>query len=358
MIDIDMTLHRGGFTLDAKFNLSESVVGLFGPSGSGKSTLLSLMSGLVKPNSGHFVIDGERLFDSRLGINIPIHQRRVGLVFQESRLFPHISVRHNLLYGFNLLTQKDQRFGFDQIVELLELTSLLEHKPDQLSGGQKQRVALGRTLLTSPRLLLLDEPLAALDVRLKDQILPFLRRVKEEIQIPMVYVSHSIDEILYLTQYMAIIDQGKILGVGNFHEVMHDQRVLSLAHSLGLENVLHAIITEQHQALGYSIVQYGLQEICIPLSQGAVGRKVSLSVAASNVALSNKKLEHVTIQNQILGTITAIDTISHRALVSVDVGGNTIIAEISAKSIQDIDLKVGNKTYCLIKTQAIRCYDI
>ncbi|MGQ0443402.1 MAG: molybdenum ABC transporter ATP-binding protein [Methylophilaceae bacterium] len=212
MIEINIHFHRKNFTLDANLNLPARVTGLFGPSGSGKSTLLSILAGLIKPDAGRLMVDGECLFDSQANINIPIHHRRIGLVFQEGRLFPHFTVQHNLTYGLSLLEAQQQRFGFNQIVALLEIGHLLKQRPHQLSGGEKQRVAIGRALLSSPRLLLLDEPLASLDERLKNQILPFLKKMAEEIDIPMIYISHSLDEIQQITENIAFIDQGKICG--------------------------------------------------------------------------------------------------------------------------------------------------
>lgn len=352
MIDIDLQRTQGNFHLHAKCNLTEPIVGLFGPSGAGKSTLLGMIAGLITPNAGHLILEDECLFDSKRGINLPLHKRRIGMVFQDSRLFPHLNVRENLNYGFNLLPLKQRRLGFTQIVELLEIGHLLAQKPHQLSGGEKQRVALGRALLTSPRLLLLDEPLASLDVRLKQQILPFLKRVKDEINIPMIYVSHAIDEILYLTSQIAMLDAGKILAVGKFQEVIRDSRVLALAHSLGLENVLHAAVIAHHVEDGCTIVKIGAQSLHIPLIDTPVNHSVSLSIAASNIALSQQRIEGVTIQNQLLGTVVAIQAVEKGMLVTLDIGG-LLIAEVSAKAVADMRIEQGAKLYCLIKTQSI-----
>jgi len=183
MIEVKSFLKRKHFVLDIDMNLDDRVNALFGPSGSGKSTLLSIIAGITKPAYGRVVIDGECLFDSELGINIPIYRRRIGLVFQEGRLFPHLTVENNLMYALNLVSDENQRISFNQVLDLLEIGHLLKQQPHQLSGGEKQRVALGRALLSSPRLLMLDEPLASLDERLKGQILPFLKRAAEEISI-------------------------------------------------------------------------------------------------------------------------------------------------------------------------------
>lgn len=208
MIEIRAKLHRQHFDLDVNLNMKARVTALFGPSGAGKSTLLSIIAGLIKPDTGRLVINNECLFDSQAGINIPIHQRRIGLIFQENRLFPHYSVQDNLTYGFNLLEKEQRQFSVKQIVTLLEIGDLLEQRPHQLSGGEKQRVVIGRALLSSPRLLLLDEPLASLDTKLKAQILPFLKKITEEIQIPMIYVSHSVEEIQQMTAHIVAMENG------------------------------------------------------------------------------------------------------------------------------------------------------
>ncbi|HSH71968.1 MAG TPA: molybdenum ABC transporter ATP-binding protein [Methylophilaceae bacterium] len=365
MIEMDLQRTRGAFNLRAKCTLDEPVIGLFGPSGAGKSSLLGMIAGLIKPDSGRLVLDGRCLFDSNAGTNVPLHQRHIGVVFQDSRLFPHLTVHANLNYGFNLLAAEERRFGFKQIVDLLEIGHLLQQKPYQLSGGEKQRVALGRALLTSPKLLLLDEPLASLDTRLKNQILPFLLRVKEQIQIPMIYVSHSIDEVLYLTTQMAMLDKGEMLGVGSFHEVIKDQRVMALAQSLGIENVMHLHVLEHHNDYGYSLAGLAVdannlsasqQQLFLPLINAPVGAAVSVSIAAANIALSRERLSGVTIQNQLSGAVIDMHQVDSRVLVSIDIGSTQapLIAEITAKAVHEMKIEVGNQLYCLMKTQSIR----
>lgn len=356
MIKLDFLRTQGSFNLDLKCDVNAPVVGVFGASGAGKSTLLSMMAGLVNPDSGQFILDGDCLFDSQQRINIPMHKRRIGVVFQDSRLFPHLNVRDNLNYGFNRLPEKDKRFSFAQIVDLLEIGQLLKQKPHQISGGEKQRVSLGRALLTSPRLLLLDEPLASLDVRLKYQILPFLRRIKEETNIPMVYVSHAIDEILYLTSEIVMIETGKLLAQGHFHEIIHQDNLQNIAQSLGLENLLSAIIVSHDKVYGSSILHHGNQIIVTPFIASEVGTEVTISVPASSIALSLSALSSVTIQNQLPGYVAEINQIGYRVLVKVDIGGSKVVAEVTAKALETLDIAVGNRVYCLIKAQAIRVH--
>ena len=210
MIEVSATLKRQDFALDVALQLDQRVTAIFGPSGSGKSTLLSIIAGISKPDQGRVVINGETVFDHEKKINKPIHQRRIGLVFQDARLFPHLNVEHNLRYPLKFTPTHEQQFHLNDIVNLLEIGHLLKRTTHQLSGGEKQRVALGRALLSSPRLLMLDEPMASLDESLKSQILPFLKKVADEIKIPMIYISHSREEIMQITNNVVYINAGKI----------------------------------------------------------------------------------------------------------------------------------------------------
>jgi molybdate transport system ATP-binding protein len=210
VLSVDVTFARGSFELVARTQVAGGVTGVCGPSGAGKSTLLAIVAGLLRPQRGSLRFDDEVLADAQTGVFVPPWQRHFGMVFQDGQLFPHLSVRSNLLYGFRHLDASGRRFGLDAVVKLLEIGHLLGRRPALLSGGERQRVALGRALLYSPRLLLLDEPLSSLDDRLKEQILPFLKRVKEETAIPMLYVSHSRAEIDYLADRVLAMENGRL----------------------------------------------------------------------------------------------------------------------------------------------------
>lgn len=209
MIEVEAKLERDDFTLDVSLQLTHRVTALFGPSGSGKSTLLNIIAGITKPDRGHISIDNECVFDSKKRINQDMHHRRIGLVFQNGRLFPHMTVEQNLNYGIKNNTE-NQLIAKPDLIKLLEIQALINRRPHQLSGGEKQRVALGRTLLSSPKVLLLDEPLASLDEKLKQQILPYLKLISNNINIPMLYISHSKDEITQLTNHIVYIERGTI----------------------------------------------------------------------------------------------------------------------------------------------------
>ncbi len=205
LIDCRFELHMGQFHIEPSFQSDASVIGLFGASGSGKTSILHAIAGLNTPRSGLIKIQDQTWFDSNQKINVSTQKRHVGLVFQDAQLFPHKTVKQNLLFSFKHLSQQERHFEADYIIELLKLGHLLQRMPIKLSGGEKQRVALGRALLYSPKLLLLDEPLSALDVNHKAEIIPFFQKVKEELKIPMIYVSHDIQEIKQLTETMWIL---------------------------------------------------------------------------------------------------------------------------------------------------------
>lgn len=210
MLEVDFSYQREEFSLQAVQNLSAPISGVLGASGSGKSTLLAVIAGLLKPQQGHIRLNGKILCDTRTRVWTPPHRRHIGLVFQDGQLLPHFSVRNNLLYGYHNISREQRRFALDAIVELLEIGALMERKPAQLSGGEKQRVALGRAVLYSPELLLLDEPLSALDERLKQQILPFFLRIYDECKIPMIYVTHAMSELNFLTSQRFVVQEGKL----------------------------------------------------------------------------------------------------------------------------------------------------
>lgn len=211
MLSIDLQFARGDFRFTARGEIAAGVTGICGPSGSGKSTLLALLAGLLRPRQGSLRFNETLLVDTQCQVFTPTWQRHFGLVFQDGLLFPHLSVRDNLLYGWRRLTSAERQLSLDTVLQLMEIGPLQARRPAQLSGGERQRVALGRALLYSPRMLLLDEPLSSLDDRLKQQILPFLKRVKEETRIPMIYVTHARAEVDYLADRVLLMEQGTLI---------------------------------------------------------------------------------------------------------------------------------------------------
>ncbi|CAL1240408.1 molybdenum ABC transporter ATP-binding protein [Candidatus Methylocalor cossyra] len=351
MLSLDVELQRGRFRLAARLDLDDRVTGLFGPSGSGKSTLLGLIAGLVPPDRGRIVLDGDTLYDSAAGTNLPIHRRRIGLVFQDSQLFPHYSVKGNLLFGFRLTPARERRFRFDDIVELLALRPLLKAHPRHISGGERQRVALGRSLLASPRLLLLDEPLASLDQGLKAQILPFLKRIRDELALPMIFVSHALPEVLYLTDRLALIDRGCILAHGALDAILRRAEPGSVA-LLGTDNLLAVTVTAHDPEDGCTLGQFRGLRLALPLRPcQAIGSTAYVAVHRGEVALSRRAVPETSIGNQLPGRIVRIESQGTRVLVHVDAGA-PLIAEITPRAARELALCAGDPIWCLIKTRS------
>jgi len=220
-LEIELKRKQGNFTVDVVFQGDPSgVTGLFGPSGSGKTSIVSMVAGLLKPDAGHVVVGGRLLYDSVRRINLSPEKRRIGYVFQDGRLLPHLTVKSNLTYGMNRTPLERRYVNLGQVVELLGIGHILERRPAKLSGGEKQRVAIGRALLASPALLLMDEPLASLDGNRKNEVLPFIMRLSREFSIPILYVTHALDEIINLANRMVLLENGRVLGSGPIKELM------------------------------------------------------------------------------------------------------------------------------------------
>lgn len=354
MLSLDVQLQRGTFDLDASFSLDKPVTGLFGSSGSGKSTLLNLVAGMAHPDKGWLKLGDQHLFHSSKKINLAPNQRKIGVVFQDSQLFPHLSVTQNLLYGYKRTLSKQRRFAKNEIIDLLEIDHLLKKRPVQLSGGEKQRVGLGRALLASPRFLLLDEPLASLDQGLKGQILPFLKRVKDELDLPMVYISHSMEEILYLTDNLVVINKGRILGAGHFHDVIKSDSVKGVAQTMGLENIITVTIKGHDIESGHTVTEINNTVLLLPLTHYyAIGDSCYISIRSSEIAIAKCHIAHISIQNQIPGTIISCIKNASGVAVHLDIGtGTVLIVDITLKAFSELSLQPGEEIYCLIKAQS------
>lgn len=358
MIAFDLAVRRGSFDLCAEATLETAVTGVFGPSGAGKSTLLHVLAGLVTPDRGRIAVDGCVWFDSERGLDVPTHHRRVGMVFQDARLFPHYSVRGNLRFGCARRGEKGD-VGFDDVVSLLELGPLLQRPVRTLSGGEGQRVALGRALLSSPRLLLLDEPMAALDRGLKQQILPFLLKVRDAVEIPIVYVSHDLGEILQLTDHILLLERGSVKGVGRYLDLVLTPDVWS--GDPQLVNVLPAHVESLDEASGFTtlaLVSPKGEATRARLHAGyradlSPGRRVCVSMRPEDVALSLEPIQGISIQNQLPGTVRRISRRVGQAMLEVDVGV-PMLSHVTAKTMDTMDLREGTPVVCLIKSNALR----
>ncbi len=355
MIRFAVRLDRGEFALNVDCATSSHATGLFGPSGAGKTTLIHLLAGLFRPDRGRITLGDQTLFDAEQGIDVPAHRRRIGVVFQEHRLFPHLSVRGNLVYG---APRGEGDVEFRRIVDLLELGRLLDRRATNISGGEKQRVAIGRALISQPRLLLLDEPMSSLDERLKQQIIPYLQRVRDESSVPMLYVSHDMTELLQMTDQLIVLDRGELVGQGRYHDLVHDQRVLGVFRDGGLRNLLAARVERHVPDDCTSILQLGdgagtMCRLVVPLCAAPPGARVAVGVPPWDVALAMDEVLRVSIQNQLRGTVRRCTQYGRSVIVEVDVGV-PLIAEVSRRSARLLEIAAGRPVVCLIKSHAIR----
>lgn len=362
MLQLTSQLTRGTFTFQVDCRLSEPVTGIIGASGSGKTTLLHMVAGLITPAAGRIVLNNVVLFDSESGVSVPPHRRRLGLVFQDCRLFPHLSVADNLSFGKRLLPPREQRFSLNEVVELLELEPFLRYRPAQLSGGQAQRVAVGRALLASPRMLLLDEPLASLDWRLKQQIMPFLRRVRDVTQIPMLYVSHDSKEVLDLTDRVVVLDGGRVVGAGPVVDIIQDPRVWRQLRLQGLVNILPLTVVshDRNESLTHlrtrplaTETDRSPADVSGPFLDALAGKEIHAMLRPEDIALAGSKLTGVSIQNQIHGRVVRLIHTPDRDVCVVDIG-IPLMVELSPSGVRELGLATGNPVWCLFKSSALQ----
>lgn len=340
-----------GFALAADLRIEEGITALFGPSGAGKTTLLHCLAGLANPDAGRIVRDGEVLFDAAAGVNLPPERRRVGFVFQDLRLFPHLTVEQNLEYGWRRLPRGGRRVEPGRVRELLELDELRFRPAASLSGGEARRVALGRALLASPALLLLDEPLAGLDDARQGVALRLIAQVQSEFRIPTLFVSHSLPEILQLTTRIAVLDRGRLIGQGELSEVLGHEEVFRLADSLGLESLLEVEVL----AHGWDVTRarLGSHEVSVPTIDREPGTRGLVGVRPEDVVLARGPVEGISAQNALSGTVTQVTRLSDRVLVTVDVGA-PLRAEITRRSERELGIAPGARIWCLVKVFSFR----
>ncbi|HEV2674676.1 MAG TPA: molybdenum ABC transporter ATP-binding protein [Aliidongia sp.] len=347
-LSVEVALARPGFTLDVGFDSPGGVTALFGRSGAGKSTIAGLLAGLVKPDRGRILIDGEVLVDTAAGVFVPPHRRRIGSVFQDGRLFPHLTVRRNLLYGAWFQGRQAGGKPLGAIVDLLGIAHLLDRRPATLSGGEKQRVAIGRALLMAPRLLVLDEPLAALDQARKDEILPYLERLRDEMRLPMVYVSHSRDEVVRLADQLVVIEAGKVVASGPIGEVSS-----RFDPGGGTEPgaVLAVTVEAIDPAHGLATLSFAGGTLCVPVGRLSVGQRLRLQIRARDVAIATTPPEGLSILNVLPATILDLAAAGPTAVgLRLDCGGTILVAQITRLSAETLALAPGQAVHALVKS--------
>ena len=377
MLKANLIKRWNGFALRAQFQTPvPGVVALFGRSGCGKSTLVNLVSGLLRPDEGFVQLDGTVLTDTRAGVAVPVERRRIGYVFQDARLFPHFSVLSNLRYGQKRAGHVPQVIGFDEIVTLLGLERLLDRRPHALSGGERHRVALGRALLSQPRLLLLDEPLASLDVAKREEVLPYLEVLRDRLSIPMIYVSHQFDEVLRLATHVVLLESGSVVAQGSVNEVSlrPELRAIVGADAVGavIDGVVERVDAERGMAdlrLGASSELPGADATSSPGAAAAlhvslrgarVGARLRVQLLARDVILATERPHALSVRNAIEGTVLDLkdEAKDDSVMVQVKVGDATILSRVTRGAVEDLGLRVGQRVWALVKAVSTRGHTV
>jgi molybdate transport system ATP-binding protein len=347
-------LNYGDFSLDVDLRLpSSGITVLFGHSGSGKTTLLRCIAGLQHAPHGFLAINGTTWQDSDNKLFLPTHKRSLGYVFQEANLFAHLTVLDNLCYGLKRIGQTTNTEKFNQVIELLGIEHLLERMPERLSGGERQRVAIARALVLNPDILLMDEPLASLDSKRKQEIMPFLARLHSELNIPVLYVTHSQQEVAQLADYLVLLADGKVQAAGLLSETL--SRIdLPQAQDKQAASVWQATVIEHETAYHLTRVAFAGGELSLPAINAALGTALRIQIYARDVSITLEISKATSILNVLPATITdMIDDKEGQSVVRLQVGSQTLLAHITRKSAQLLALQTGMMVYVQIKGTSI-----
>tara|TARA_B100000029_G_scaffold369710_3_gene363574 strand:- start:2820 stop:3905 length:1086 start_codon:yes stop_codon:yes gene_type:complete len=360
MLEVNIAGEIGTLQMRANFSSqSGHITALLGRSGSGKSTIINMIAGLLTPQTGLIKIDQETFFDSSHRINLPPEKRRVGYVFQDNRLFPHMSVQRNLFYGKKLANKKSRQLEESEIIDLLDLQALLERRPYNLSGGEQKRVALGRALLSSPSILLMDEPMAGLDLQRKLDILPFIEKINRHFNLPIIYVSHDLDEVIRLADEAGLVIKGAINGLkpvehltdhAQFHEIVSRENLVTILQG-------EAIGTQGKSGLNEVKTPAGL--FLLPRSDLPKGTKLRLRLNATDISIATEKPRNLSILNVIPGSIASIQEVEQATVsIAIQTATSSIIhAQITKHACESLSLKEGKSIFALVKSVAIDRFD-
>jgi molybdate transport system ATP-binding protein len=359
VVQAQIKIQHPGFTLDVDLALpGQGVSALFGPSGCGKTTTLRAIAGLERAPGARVVVNGEVWQDDALNIFKPVHQRPLGFVFQEPRLFAHLDVRGNLEYGLRRVPAAQRRVSLDQAVELLGIGHLLTRKPAALSGGEQQRVGMARALATSPRMLLMDEPLAALDAARKREVLPYLERLHRELDIPVLYVSHAIDEVARLADHLVLMEQGRVRASGPTAQVL-TQLDLPVAHGEAASAVVQATIAGFDPDYQLLYADFDGGRFSLPYARDvenklSVGQPVRLRIAARDVSLTLAHQQNTSILNILPGTVAELSPDGQsQVMVGLQINETRLLASVTRRSVDLLGLHVGQPLYVQIKGVAL-----
>jgi len=359
MIEVDVGKRLGEFELAAQFTApATGITALFGRSGAGKTTLVNAVAGLIRPDRGRIAIEGEVLFSAADGIDCRPQRRRLGYVFQDSRLFPHYSVRGNLGYGMPPGAPRDPALSFDTVVELLRLAPLLRRRPHHLSGGEKQRVAIGRALLADPRLLLMDEPLASLDLAHRAEILPFIEELRDRLRIPIVYVSHAMEEVVRLADTLVLMSEGRVAAVGTVEDLTSQLDLRPLTGRFDAGAVIRASVAGNDLVFGLTELAFPGGRLRVPHLGLPLGTPVRARIRARDVALALERPQGLSILNVFAGRVVEVATDQGPMVdVRLDIGKSdrpvALWARVTRRSAYDLRLEVGKSIHALVKSVAL-----
>ena len=347
---VGIGLARGGFALEARFDLpAAGVTALLGPSGSGKTSLLGAVAGILAPREGVIAVGETVFFDSSRRIDLAPEVRGCGFDFQDERLFPHLDVRRNLNYGFARRRGRKVTHNMDEVVAMLGIGELMARRPATLSGGERQRVAIGRALLSQPRLLLLDEPVSAVDQDRKEEILPYLERLRDLADLPILYVSHALDEVLRLAGQVVLIEKGRVVAAGPTSAVLS-------AHAFAARriSVLDGRVAEHAAAIGLTRVATAIGDFRVPLVDTPVGGNLRLVIDASDVALATQEPVGLSIRNRFRASIASIAPLDRaQMLVALEAAGGGVSAVLTRDAVTELRLAPGAEVWCLVKSVAV-----
>ena len=354
MIEVDIAIRRGSFAIEAAFAADAPIVSLFGRSGAGKSTIVNAIAGIARPARGRIVVGDEVLFDSARGIDIPPEARRVGYVFQDALLFPHMTVAANLAYGERFSPRVGSFVERNHVIALLDLGRLLDRRPANLSGGEKQRVAIGRALLANPRLLLMDEPLASLDAPRKAEILAYIELLRDELDLPIVYVSHALEEVTRLADAMVLVADGRVVAQGSVADVLARSEMQSHTGRFEAGAVVETRVARHDERYGLTLLAFDGGELVVPNVDALPGEPVRARIRARDVSIALSRPSGISIQNVFAAEVVSLSG-EFGAIVDVrlQVGATPIIARITRKAAQELALAPGARVHALVKAVSI-----
>ncbi len=345
-LEFDIQLHQGEFTLDVAAQFEGGITAVFGPSGAGKSTLLGCLAGMITPDSGHIRLDGETIFCSADRVRQPLQSLGIAMVFQDGMLFPHKTVGENIDYGYNLTHPDSRRIDPQELCEFLQIGNLVDRYPVSLSGGERQRVALARSVATSPRLLLLDEPVASLDIRLRNQVVSYLKQIHDRYGIPMIYVSHSISDVMALAPNALVLERGSVKSFCPVIDLVADIASSTRVGRDDIDNLYVGTVTPT------GAIRIGDVEVVAQPDGYGPGQQVTVSISASDIMLALEQPRSISARNVLAGVIQRVEVGDYAAFAFVDTGTEFVV-ELTSEAVESLDLRPGKDVFVLFKTSSI-----